>query len=42
MRIAPMAVWMAEHVKKMDEQRYDNLKTVVKTDIEMTHPDKLV
>ena len=41
MRIAPIGIWMAEHVKDRTDARYENLKTVVKADIELTHPDKL-
>lgn len=41
MRIAPMAVWMAEVVKDRTSEQYENLKKLVKADVELTHPDKL-
>ena len=41
MRVAPLGVWLAEYVKDKEDDRYENLKTVVKADIELTHPDKI-
>ena len=41
MRIAPMAVWMAEHVYSRDGISYENMKALVKSDVELTHSDKL-
>ena len=41
MRIAPMAVWLAELVKNRSDMRYESFKYLVKADVEMTHADKL-
>ena len=41
MRIAPMAVWLAELVKDCDDSRYETFKTIIKADLELTHSDKL-
>ena len=41
MRIGPMAVWLAEHIKGRDDARYETFKTLIKADLELTHSDEL-
>ena len=41
MRIAPLAVWVAEIVKDRHQFSYEDLVRIIKSDVELTHADKL-
>ena len=41
MRISPLIVWYTDQVKNGTQKEYENLKKVIKADVEFTHPEKL-